>query len=316
MLHNIFIIMMLDDKKYIEEGVASIAGVDEVGRGPLCGPVVASAVMFPMGLMVEGINDSKKLSSKKREFLFHIIHEKALSIGIGVVHEDKIDELNILNATMMAMRKAVEQLDITPNMILVDGNMKNLTTISQKNIIRGDSKSLCIAAASIIAKVTRDQMMLEYDKIFPGYGLSTNMGYGTKEHIAAIKSNFSTPIHRQSFKPILDYMPKFSDIMDIGILSIELAASEMVKSGHKIIRIKDKSLKMVDIISSFNSQYFAFKLHTGNNEIKRIKNEMIKESESVLLEDNIKKDITSSINISVISVQFSRNKPKIIFKSI
>lgn len=306
--------MTLKDLKYLEDGTNFIAGVDEVGRGPLCGPVIASAVIFPKGLTIEGIDDSKKLSSKKREALFNIIKKSSLSIGIGIIHEQKIDEVNILEATIIAMREAVESLDIRPNIILVDGNMKDITDIPQKNIIKGDSKSLSIAAASIIAKVTRDRMMLEYDKIFPGYGLSTNMGYGTKEHISAIRENFSTPIHRQSFNPVSDYIPGFKNISDIGVLSIEIAASEMVKSGHKIIRIKDSSLEVVDIISSFNNEYFAFKLHSSDYDIENIKNQMIKESESTLLKDNIKKDITSSINISVISVEFSQNKPKVIFK--
>ena len=308
--------MILDDKKYAGNDFNLIAGVDEVGRGPLCGPVIASAVMFPKGLTIEGINDSKKLSAKKREALFDVIKDNALSIGIGVVHEQKIDELNILEATIVAMREAVQRLDIQPQMILVDGNMRDIADITQKNIIKGDSKSLCIAAASIIAKVTRDRMMLEYNKVFPGYGLSTNMGYGTKEHISALKKKLSTPIHRQSFNPIPDYMPRFGDISDIGVLSTELAACEMIKTGHEIIRVKDSSLKVVDIISSFNNEYFAFKLYSSNENIEEIKNKMIRECELALLEDNIKKDITSSINISVISVEFSRKKPKVIFKSI
>ena len=308
--------MNLNDKKYIDGISGAIAGVDEVGRGPLCGPVVAAAVIFPRGLTIEGVNDSKKISPKKREILFDVINNKALSIGIGIIHEDKIDEINILEGTILAMRQAVDQLSPKPNMILVDGNMRDISDINQRNIIKGDSKSLSIAAASIVAKVTRDRMMLEYDKIFPGYGLLTNMGYGTKEHISAIKNSFSTPIHRQSFKPILDYMPKFRDIIDIGVLSIELAACKMVKSGHKIIRIKDKSLQSIDVISLFDQQYFGFKLHSSNRNLENIKNNMIKDMETFFLEDGIKKDITSSINISVISVEFSKNKPKVIFKNI
>jgi ribonuclease HII len=195
--------------------VSFIAGIDEVGRGPLCGPVVASAVIFPKNTKIDGVNDSKKLSAKKRDLLFDIIKQNALSIGIGVVHEDKIDEVNILEATMIAMREAVEDLNITPDLILVDGNMKDITDIPQKNIIKGDSKSFSIAAASIIAKVTRDRMMIQYDKIFPEYGLANNMGYGTKQHMSAISLHFSTPIHRQSFRPISDYMPTYKNIRDI-----------------------------------------------------------------------------------------------------
>ena len=308
--------MILDDKKYIDKNINFVAGVDEVGRGPLCGPVVASAVIFPKGLIVEGINDSKKLSQKKREFLFDIIHKKALSIGIGVIHENKIDEINILEATILAMKDAVKKLTIRPDIILVDGNMRKFSDILQRNIIKGDSKSLCIAAASIIAKVTRDRMMLEYNKIFPGYGLSTNMGYGTKEHISAITRNLSTPIHRQSFNPISNYTPKFKDILDIRKLSIELAASKIVKMGHEIIRIKDDSLNYIDILSLFDEEYFGFRLFSHDEDMVENKSKMIKESELALKEDNIKKDITSSMNISVISVEFSQNKPKVIFKNI
>ena len=136
--------------------------------------------MFSPDIVLNGVNDSKKLSSKKREILFDIIKKKALAVGIGVVHENKIDEVNILEATIIAMRLAIENLDISPDLLLVDGNMRNITNIPQKNIIKGDSKSLSIAAASIIAKVTRDRMMFQYDKVFPGYGLAKNMGYGTK----------------------------------------------------------------------------------------------------------------------------------------
>ena len=257
----------------------------------------------------------KNYQQKKREHLFDVIRENALSIGVGVIHEDKIDEVNILEATMIAMREAIENLDVTPDMILVDGNIKIITDIPQKNIIRGDSKSFSIAAASIIAKVTRDRMMIEYNKIFPEYGLAKNMGYGTKEHISAIMQYFSTPIHRRSFKPVSNYMPRIKDVNDIGILSIEIAASEMVKSGHKIIKVKDESIKVVDIISLFNDKYFAFKLHT-TDDIIEIKKKMIKESELILSVADIKKDITSSINISLFSVQFSKNKPKVIFKKL
>ena len=292
-----------------------IAGVDEVGRGPLCGPVVAAAVILPRSSKIEGVNDSKKISPKKREALFDAIKGKALSIGLGFVHEDKIDEINILNATMLAMKRAVQKLDIMPDTLLVDGSIKDITDIPQRNIIKGDSKSLSIAAASIIAKVTRDRMMIEYNKIFPSYGLSKNMGYGTKEHMHAIKTNFSTPIHRQTFKPISSYIPKISDIPNIKDLSIKLAACKIVRSGHKIISINCKSLNIIDIISIFNNQCYGFKLYNGAN-IKRIRIQMMKEYNSVFLVNNIKKDITSSINISVISVKFSNNKPEITFKNI
>tara|TARA_Y100000996_G_scaffold222388_1_gene174994 strand:+ start:526 stop:1446 length:921 start_codon:yes stop_codon:yes gene_type:complete len=305
--------MNLNDENYIDNNSDIVGGVDEVGRGPLCGPVVAAAVILPKNSIIDGVDDSKKLSPKKRESLFDIINEQSLSVGIGIVHEDRIDHVNILSGTMIAMKNAVDNLSVTPNLLLVDGNMKDITDIPQKNIIKGDSKSLSIAAASIIAKVTRDRMMVEYDKIFPNYGLARNMGYGTKEHLSAIKKNFSTPIHRKSFKPVLQYMPKFGDILDRRILSIDLAACKLVKAGHRIISIKNKNLKIIDIISLSNNQYYVFKLYNDSKEdLDIIKNQIVNECKTILLENNI----TSSINISVISVQFSKDKPKITFKDI
>ena len=301
---------------YFDEILGFDCGVDEAGRGPWAGPVVAAAVILPVKFSIDNIDDSKKLSKKQLEVSFKNITRMA-DFGIGYGSVKEIDSYNILQATFLAMRRAISNLKSQPSRALIDGNIVPSGLLCPaKSIVKGDSKVASIAAASIVAKVTRDRMMLEYDKIFPGYGLLTNMGYGTKEHISAIKNSFSTPIHRQSFKPILDYMPKFRDIIDIGVLSIELAACKMVKSGHKIIRIKDKSLQSIDVISLFDQQYFGFKLHSSNRNLENIKNNMIKDMETFFLEDGIKKDITSSINISVISVEFSKNKPKVIFKNI
>ena len=186
--------MLEFERQYHSQGKKLIAGIDEVGRGPLCGPVVAASVILPQDVEISGVSDSKKLSAKKRDTLYREIEIRALDIGLGIVHEDRIDEINILQATMQAMRESIENLKQRPDMLLVDGNIKPLTSIPQESIIKGDSKSLSIAAASIIAKVTRDRMMGQYDMIYPGYGLSRNMGYGTREHIEALKSNFSTPI--------------------------------------------------------------------------------------------------------------------------
>ena len=200
------------EKKFRALGKTKVAGIDEVGRGPLCGPVVASSVILPENIDIPGLTDSKKISPKKRIDFYDEILEKAISVGVGIINEDRIDEINILNATIEAMILSIEDLNIKPDFLLVDGNMKNLTTIPQESIIKGDSKSLSISAASIIAKVTRDRIMMEYDMVFPHYGLSRNMGYGTKEHIQALKENFSTPIHRKTFKPVGDCLPDFDDI--------------------------------------------------------------------------------------------------------
>ncbi|SET57696.1 RNase HII [[Clostridium] polysaccharolyticum] len=176
-----------------------ICGIDEVGRGPLCGPVVACAVILPKDARILYLNDSKQLSEKKREALYDEIMEKAAAVGIGVVSPEDIDELNILQATFKAMRIAIESLEVKPTLLLNDAVTIPGVNIKQVNIIKGDAKSISIAAASIVAKVTRDRMMVEYDKIFPQYGFARNKGYGTKEHIEALRKYGSCPIHRKTF---------------------------------------------------------------------------------------------------------------------
>ena len=180
-------------------GYLYIGGVDEAGRGPLAGPVVASVVVFEKGTKIPYINDSKKLSEAKREELFDIIKEQALDYGIGIVDNEEIDEYNILNATYMAMKKALNCLKNTPDYLLIDAATIPGIDIHQKPIIKGDSKSISIAAASILAKVTRDNIMYQYDEIFPEYGFKSHKGYGTKEHYEAIEKYGITRIHRKSF---------------------------------------------------------------------------------------------------------------------
>ena len=182
-----------------EKGYTYIGGIDEAGRGPLAGPVVAAVVVFKPGTKIEGINDSKKLSESKREELFDIIKNEALDYGIGIVQREEIDEYNILNATYMAMKKALNCLKQTPDYLLVDAAHVPDIDIEQKSIIKGDSKSISIAAASILAKVTRDHIMYEYDKIYPEYGFESHKGYGTDKHYQAIREHGITPIHRRSF---------------------------------------------------------------------------------------------------------------------
>lgn len=180
-------------------GYTYIGGIDEAGRGPLAGPVVAAVVVFKPGTKIEGINDSKKLSEAKRDELFNIIKEEALDYGIGIVNNEEIDEYNILNATYMAMKKALNCLKNTPDYLLIDAATIPGIDIAQKPIVKGDSKSISIAAASILAKVTRDNLMYQYDDIYPEYGFKGHKGYGTKEHYEAIEGNGITPIHRKSF---------------------------------------------------------------------------------------------------------------------
>lgn len=177
----------------------AICGIDEVGRGPFAGPVVAGAVILPKNHPILYLNDSKKLSEKKREELYDVIMEEAVSVGIGMVSPARIDEINILQATYEAMRIAIGNLKVRPDLLLNDAVTIPEVDIRQVPIIKGDAKSVSIAAASIVAKVTRDRLMVEYDQVFPGYDLASNKGYGTKAHIEGLKKLGPTPIHRMSF---------------------------------------------------------------------------------------------------------------------
>lgn len=176
-----------------------ICGIDEVGRGPLAGPVVAGAVILPKDEQILYLNDSKKLSEKKRNELYDVIMEKAVATGIGIVSPARIDEINILQATYEAMRMAIANLKVRPDLLLNDAVTIPEVEIPQIPIIKGDAKSVSIAAASILAKVTRDRLMVEYDEVLPGYDFASNKGYGTKAHIAGLKELGPSPIHRATF---------------------------------------------------------------------------------------------------------------------
>ena len=215
-------------------GYELIAGIDEVGRGPLAGPVVAAAVILPKECKIEGVNDSKKLSEKKREELYDVILEKAVTYGIGVVSNERIDEINILQATYEAMREALSKLNPPAEYILADAVTIPLVEIKQKPIIKGDAKSMSIGAASIVATVYRDRMMQEYDKIYPGYGFASNKGYGAAEHIDGLHKKGVTPIHRRSFiKNILSHDAEHTT--EKGTRSEALAAKQMRKMGYEIL---------------------------------------------------------------------------------
>lgn len=191
--------MLEIENSLYKKGYTYICGVDEAGRGPLCGPVVAAACILPRDECIEGVNDSKKLSEKKREKLYYEIISRALAYGIGISDVSVIEEVNILNATKLAMKQAIENLKIKPDYVLIDGNqMINIDIVGQ-TVVSGDARSESIAAASILAKVTRDRMLIEYDKKYPEYGFAKHKGYGTKAHIEAIGKYGLTPIHRPSF---------------------------------------------------------------------------------------------------------------------
>ena len=189
--------MSIYERKYAD--FQYICGIDEVGRGPLAGPVVAGAVILPKDCDILYLNDSKKLSEKMREALYDEIMEKAVATGIGIVGPGRIDEINILQATYEAMRMAIDNLKVRPDLLLNDAVTIPDVDIKQVPIIKGDAKSISIAAASIIAKVTRDRLMVQYEEVLPGYGFASNKGYGSSAHIQAIRELGATPIHRQSF---------------------------------------------------------------------------------------------------------------------
>ena len=189
--------MKIYEHKY--EDLGWICGIDEVGRGPLAGPVVAGAVILPRDSKILHLNDSKQLTAKKRDELYDVIMREAVAVGIGYASPARIDEINILQATYEAMREAISKLSVKPDVLLNDAVKIPQVDIRQVPIIKGDAKSVSIAAASIVAKVTRDRLMEEYDKFLPGYGFASNKGYGSAEHIAALKEIGPSPIHRQSF---------------------------------------------------------------------------------------------------------------------
>lgn len=189
--------MRMYEREYSYLGL--VCGIDEVGRGPLAGPVVAGAVILPEDCEILYLNDSKQLSAAKRDVLYDEIMEKAVAVGIGMVSPSRIDEINILQATYEAMREAISKLSVAPNVLLNDAVTIPEVDIRQVPIIKGDAKSISIAAASIVAKVTRDRLMEAYEEVMPGYGFASNKGYGSAEHIAAIKENGPTPIHRRTF---------------------------------------------------------------------------------------------------------------------
>lgn len=193
--------MLFYEKMLYEQGCQAIAGIDEVGRGPLAGPVVAAAVILPPNCKIRGLDDSKKIPKSKHETIYNDIVKNAVAIGLGIKSNHVIDQINIYEATKLAMLEALRTLSVQPQHLLIDA-MELSTDLPQTSLIKGDAKSLSIAAASIVAKVTRDRMMAAYDQEFPGYGFVQNAGYGTKEHLKGLQERGVTPIHRQSFEPI------------------------------------------------------------------------------------------------------------------
>lgn len=218
-----------------EQKAKVLCGVDEAGRGPLAGPVVAGAVILPLDSEIEGLNDSKKLSASKREALFGVIQQKAIAYGIGIASVSEIESINILQATFLAMRRAVENLSVSPTLILVDGNQNPHFSIHSRTVVKGDAQSAHIAAASILAKVTRDRMMVQLDKKYPMYGFASHKGYGTKQHNEAILEYGYCPQHRLSFlKKLKKTHPSISRFH--GELGETIAEQYLQKEGYQIVK--------------------------------------------------------------------------------
>lgn len=198
--------LLFFERQALRQGHKVIAGIDEAGRGALCGPVVAAAVLLPTGLTIAGVDDSKKISPRMREKLFDEIMTQALSVGIGIGPPELIDRINILQATRHAMAEAVAALSLRPDLLLIDGISTIAVPLPQKTITKGDSRSLSIAAASIIAKVSRDRMLIELDAIHPGYGFAAHKGYGCASHLEAIRRLGPSPVHRLTFRGVREHV--------------------------------------------------------------------------------------------------------------
>ena len=299
-----------------------IAGVDEVGRGPLAGPVVAAAVILPKNHTIEGLRDSKKISKKRRESLFPLIYEQAIDIGTGEVDVKTIDKINIREATFKAMKMALDDLSTIPDRALIDGHPLNDQSIPNEGIIGGDDKVDSIKAASIIAKVTRDRIMKEYSIIFPEYGFENHSGYGTKIHIEALEKYRATPIHRRSFKPVKNLMPTFKWLVDhdrISWMGKKLAALHLKKSGMSVIDLDWKGISnnSIDIVAKDNDHLIFVDVNTyyknqddlkKDNEVDRLKKNMLP-AMNLYLSDKL---AVSNFRIDSISVILSSNNPEIL----
>ncbi len=260
--------LLLFERECYAKGYTFVAGIDEVGRGPLAGPVVTAAVILPQNCKIEGVNDSKKLSAKKREELFDIICETAVDYAIGVISPARIDEINILQATYEAMELALHRLKTQPDFVLVDAVTIPRIGMPQKGIIKGDAKSMSIAAASILAKVTRDRMMEGFDEVYPKYGFAANKGYGSAEHIAAILEHGICPIHRRSFvKNFVKRDGMTKNNKEKGKDGEDTAVLEMQRHGYEILERNFRGeIGEIDIIAK-KGTYIVF------TEVKYRKNE-------------------------------------------
>ena len=295
-----------------------VAGVDEAGRGPLAGPVMAAAVILPENNEIDGLRDSKKLSPKQREVLFGKIKNKAISIGIGQSSVKRIDQMNIRNATFMAMQRALGHLTIKPNSALIDGESLPNQIIPNVGIVRGDDKVDAIKAASIVAKVTRDNLMVRYSKIFPEYGLDKHKGYGTSMHMEALRKYKATPIHRRSFRPVRDNFPTLTWLERkdrIKWLGKKFAALYLMDNGVVIESLNEylPPYGEIDIIGIENGDWIFAVVRSRINDV-RVSNLQLKQFEiekiKISVEDHLSQyDAPHNYRVDHIEVSFGKKKP-------
>lgn len=299
--------------------MALIAGVDEAGRGSLAGPVVAAAVILQNDHLIEGLTDSKKLTANKREKLFKDIYELAIDVGIGTVDVDEIDKVNILNATHKAMFKALGALKSKPNKALIDGYALPNQIIPNEGIIAGDDKIDSIRAASIIAKVSRDKMMNQFDIIFPEYGFAKHKGYGTQIHLEKLQKLKATSIHRKSFKPVKENLPTISWLQKnrkIGSWGERLAALEYCKNGYQVLAINYHCAPYgeIDIIAEKDNEYVFAEVKTAagktlggvESQVDEVKLQRVSNAIDKYMMDN---EIQKDIRLDVFAVKLGKNGP-------
>lgn len=301
--------------------MALTAGVDEAGRGPLAGPVVASAVILPDDHSIKGLRDSKKLTPKKRELLFREIHESASAIGVGIVDEKEIDATNILKATHKAMQIALGKLGMRPDKALIDGYALPNQVIPNEGVIGGDNKVDSIRAASIIAKVTRDRIMEQYDIVFPEYGFAKHKGYGTKQHIESLIRYKASPVHRKTFRPVSEHLPTmewFRKNRFVGSLGERLAAMYLIKNDYVIREMNIRCLPYgeIDIVAEKDDTIIFIEVKTISKKSIGTPEEKVSEIKLEKLEKAIQKymidkDIQTDIRLDAITVILKKGIHKI-----
>jgi ribonuclease HII/Holliday junction resolvase-like predicted endonuclease len=301
--------------------VEIIAGVDEAGRGPLAGPVTAAAVILPDDHIITGLTDSKKLSPKRREKLFHDINKNAVSVGVGIVDANEIDKINILQATYKAMYKALGALNPKPDKALIDGSALPNQIIPNEGIIKGDDKVDCIRAASIIAKVTRDRIMEQYDIIFPEYGFAKHKGYGTKVHLEKLQEKKASLIHRQSFRPVRENLPTITWLQKnrkIGQWGEKLAALEYYKKGYKIHALNHHCAPYgeIDIVAEKDNEIVFAEVKTAAGKTLGGIEDQVDEAKLQRLSDAIDKyimdyEIDQDIRLDVFAIRLGKNGSKL-----